>query len=219
LKHDDLDKRVSAYIDGALRGPKRERLEREMDSDSTLAVQVSRSRALGRLVRESWNEGPPAPAPEFLLAAIRPAMAEIDRERNARPTWQRGLDSLLGRLIAALRPSPAFAMATAVAFFGALAFLPRFEATNGMLDGSMFNLASHSQEISSTSDSSPLTQSVPLFQTAPVDFSADGSTTGVYDVAPGRPAVLFRGKDGSTTLWLIEDGDLSFRLERAGGWG
>ena len=35
----------------------------------------------------------------------------------------------------------------------------------------------------------------------------------------GRPAVLFRGKDGSTTLWLIDEGDLSYRLDASGGWG
>jgi anti-sigma factor RsiW len=221
LNHDDLEKRVSAYIDGALRGSKRELLERELDADPTLAKQVDRSRALGRLVREAWNEGPAAPPTEFLLAAIRPALAEIDRERNARPAWQRGLDSLVARFGAALRPSPALATAAAFAFVAALTLLPRFDMTNGMLDGSIFNLranrAAETAQVSST-QSSGLLQSSPLFpQSAPVNFGSEGFSS-VYDVSPHRPAVLFHGKDGSLTLWLIEDGDMSFRFG-SGGWG
>jgi hypothetical protein len=41
----------------------------------------------------------------------------------------------------------------------------------------------------------------------------------VYDVSPGRSAVLFQSGDGSTTLWLIEDGDLSFRFGSGEDWG
>lgn len=221
MKHDELEKRVSAYVDGALRASKRDQLERELDRDSRLAKQVDRSRALGRLVREAWNEGPAAPAPEFLLAAIRPALAEIDRERNARPAWQRGLDSFFARLASALRPSPAFATAAAAAFVLALALVPRFDVTSGMLDGSIFKFgASRATEAAlvSSDPAAEANQSSPLFPSAPVDFSADGFGS-VYDVSPGRPAVLFHGKDGSMTLWLIDDGDLSFRFGYGGGWG
>lgn len=220
MKHDDLEKRVSAYVDGALRGPKRERLERELDGNASLADQVARSRALGRLVREAWTEGPLAPSPEFLIAAIRPALAEIDRERNAQPAWQRRLESLMAQLTAVLRPSPALAFAAAAAFVAALTLMPRFEVTQGMLDGNLFASWNAAETVTAQAPAAATepNQSSPLFESLPADFSADGPGT-VYDVSPGRrPAVLFHSQDGSTMLWLIDDGDTSFRLG-AGGWG
>ncbi len=220
MKHDDFEKRVSSFIDGALRGPKREQLERELDRDPRLARQVERSRALGRLVRESWNEGPAAPAPDYLLAAIRPVLAEIDRERSARPAWERAFESFVTRFVLPLRPSPALATAAAFAFVAALTLIPRFD-TNGLLDTSLFPpnpLTENTQIPTSPVASSEPTQSVPLFPTATVDFSVDGSSS-VYDASPGHPAVLWRGKDGSQTLWLIDQGDLSSLFDSAGGWG
>lgn len=221
MKHDDLDKRVSAYVDGALRGPKRERLERELDADAGLADQVARSRALGRLVREAWTEGPSAPAADFLIAAIRPALAEIDRERNAQPAWQRSLESLLAQLTSALRPSPALAFAAAGAFVLALTLLPRFEMTQGMLDGNLFaswNGAESPTAPAPVAGTEP-NQSSPLFESMPAEFSADGPGS-VYDLSPGRrPAVLFHSQDGSTMLWVIDEGDTSMRFGAAGGWG
>ena len=216
MKHDDLDKRVSAYVDGALRGAKRDQLERELEADSHLARQVDRSRALGRLVRDAWNEGPAAPAPEFLIAAIRPALAEIDRERNMRPGWQRALDSVFARLTASWLPSPAFATATAVAFVAALALMPRFELTSGMLDGSLFKLhASAPQELPFSAAVGGVT-ATPMFSPAQAGWSAEAPPT--LDVAPNRPAMLFHSTDGSSTLWLIDPGDLSF-LDSLGGYG
>lgn len=223
MNHDDLDKRVSAYVDGALRGTKREQLEREFEADSLLVQQVTRSRALGRLVREAWLEGPPAPSPEYLIAAIRPALAEIDRERAARPTWQRAFEAFAARLAASLRPSPAFATATAVAFVAALALMPRLDMTDGLLAGSLSKLAADRppQTARVTGESSsgvtPLRQPA-IFLPASLDFGTEGIGS-VYDISPGRPAMLFRAKDGSTTLWLIENGDLSFRFPSSEGWG
>ena len=217
MKHDDLDKRVTAYVDGAVRGAKREQFERELEGDSRLAQQVDRSRALGRLVREAWSEGPAAPAPEFLLAAIRPALAEIDRERNLRPAWQRVLDSVFARFTVNLWPSPAFATATAVAFVAALALMPRFELTNGMLDGSLFKLgATAPQALPFSAAVGGATSSTPLFSPAQAGWSAEAPPT--LDVAPSRPAMLFHSTDGSSTLWLMDPADLSF-LESLGGYG
>ena len=219
MKHDDLEKRVSAYVDGALRGGKRERLERELDADARLAGQVARSRALGRLVREAWTDGPAAPAPEFLLAAIRPALAEIDRERAAQPAWQQAVESLWTRLTASLRPSPALGFAAAAAFVAALTLLPRYDAANGLLDGNLLGFGAGAQQTAQApaAEGAEPNQSSPLFETMPADFNADGP---VYDLAPGRrPAVLFHSPDGTTTLWLIDEGDLSLRMGAAGGWG
>ena len=216
MKHDDLDKRVTAYIDGVLRGPKRERLEREFATDPHLARQVDRSRALGRLVRDAWNEGPAAPSPDFLLVALRPALAEIDRERNARPAWQRAVDGFFARFAASLRPSPALATAAAFAFVAALTLIPRFDLS---MPVSIF-APGGSPELAPppVTRASSSSMSIPLFPSQQVDFSAEGSTH-LQDAAPGHPAVLWRGKDGSQTLWLIEPGGLSFLLDTAEGWG
>lgn len=208
MKHEKFDKRVSAYADGALRGPKRARLEEELERDPGLAKQLDRSRALGRLVRESWSEGPAAPSPDFLLASIRPALAQIDRERRARPSWLRQLEIALARVGAALRPSPALAAAAVGAFVFALAILPH-QPLPGGLGASVFEVAHQNSE--SASLTRELVHQPPgpdaFSLSVPADFSAD--LDNVYDVSPGRPAVLFQSGDGSTMLWLIDDGDLS----------
>ena len=94
----DLDKRMSAYLDGALADTRRDRFERELERDPALQEQLKRSRALSQLVRESWTDGPASPPPELLIAALRPALAAITRERRARPAWQQALDDWRMRL-------------------------------------------------------------------------------------------------------------------------
>ncbi|HTO06119.1 MAG TPA: hypothetical protein VMR86_03605 [Myxococcota bacterium] len=220
MKHDDLDKRVSAYVDGVLRGAKRDQLERELQLDEKLARQVTRSRALGRAVREAWTEGPAAPAPEYLLAVIRPALAEIDRERRAQPAWQRTLETVLARLSASLRPSPALATAAGLAFVLALAIMPRIDVGRGLLEGNVAGRALRpiAERRATAHHSLPNDLAIGPFGTMPTDFGENGSGA-VYDVSPGpRPAVLFRGRDGSVTLWIVDQGDLSFR-PGAGGRG
>ena len=218
MTHDELDKRVSAYVDGALRGAKREQLEREMDTDARLAGQVQRSRALGKLVRAAWTEGPAAPSPDFLLAAIRPALAEIDRERSARPAWQRRVDSAFARLGAALRPSPVFATAAAFAFVLALTVLPRLDIGTAVQTNFAGPAAQTPVEGSSVSGQRTAMPAEPIVPSSQAGFTADGPD-GVYYVWPDRPAVLLHTPDGSNTLWLIDDGDLSLRLHSARRWG
>ena len=213
MKYEKFDKRISAYADGALRGPKRAELEQELERDPKLAAQLDRSRALGRLVREAWSEGPAAPSPDFLLASIRPALAQIDRERRAQPSWQRTLEIALARIGAALRPSPALATAAVAAFVLALAILPQPE-----LQGLEGSLSAHSESASLTRELVHMPPAPDAFSlSVPADFSAE--LDNVYDVSPGRPAVLFQSGDGSTTLWLIEDGDQSFRFSSGQDWG
>ncbi|MFI5315722.1 MAG: hypothetical protein ACHQ6T_08470 [Myxococcota bacterium] len=220
-----MDKRVSAYVDGALRGAKREQLERELDTDSQLAEQVRRSRALGRIAREAWTEGPAAPSPEFTLAAIRPALAEIDRERKARPFWLRELDALLGRVGDALRPSPLLAAAAAVAFVAALTVMPRLDIANGALDGRIPGASLGVTVAPPGAGQSHARAAAPVIPSMFVDFTADGLGS-VRDLSPGRPAVLFHSGDGSNVLWLIDEGELSYRVGplsyrvgRGGQWG
>ena len=217
MKYEKFDRRVSAYADGALRGPKRAQLEEELERDPLLAAQLDRSRALGRLVREAWSEGPAAPSPDFILASIRPALAQIDRERRAQPSWQRTLELALARIAAALRPSPALATAAVAAFVLALAILPH-DPLPGGLGANVFEASQHAQSASLTRELVHMPPAPDAFSlSVPADYSAD--LDNVYDLSPGRPAVLFQSGDGSTTLWLIEDGDMSFRFGSGGDWG
>ena len=106
MKSGDLDKRLSAYLDGALADSKRERLERELERDPALQKQLKRSQALGSLVREAWTEGPAAPPPDFLIAALRPQLAAIARERRARPPGSASLEQARVRLASWFGPVP-----------------------------------------------------------------------------------------------------------------
>jgi len=187
----------------------------ELDEEAT--------RALGRLVREAWTEGPPAPSADFMLAAIRPALAQIDRERRARPSWTRAVDGAFARLAAFLRPSPALAMAAAAAFLVMVALVQRSHDVRNVLGvGVSAQLApgrGHSPMVSLVPDApKPAFQAVPN-PFANADYPADGLGT-VYDVSPvRRPAVLFHSNDGAVMLWVIDDGDLSQRNALGRPWG
>jgi hypothetical protein len=219
LKSSDLDKRLSAYQDGALGDAKRDRLERELESDVALQKQLKRGRALAHLVREAWTEGPAAPAPELLIAALRPQLAAISRERRARPAWQQTLELVRVRLANWIGPAP-LATSAVAAFLLALAFLPR-------PSGPIPNLSALLPSEQSPLPSLPLTHApepssrlvAPRTPFAPANLSQDAAA-GVYDLSPGEsPAMIFQNDDGSTILWLLEDDDLSILLERMDRWG
>ena len=178
------------------------------------------TRALGRLVRESWNEGPQAPSPDFLLAAIRPALAEIDRERRARPSWSRAVDRVFANVGALLRPSPALATAAAVAFLAVTALVPHSSTVGKFVGGVGADLpgahASRGRTLTTEGPQSVFPNRSWGFQDA--RFPTDGLGS-IYDVTPvRRPAVLFHSNDGALTLWVIDDGDVSQRASH-GGWG
>jgi hypothetical protein len=187
----------------------------ELDEEAT--------RVLGRLVREAWNEGPPAPSADFLLAAIRPALSEIDRERRARPSFSRALDGAFSRLAAFLRPSPALAMAAAGAFLFMVALVQRSHDVRNALGlgvgAQLVQVRSHPSPITPVPDAPKSAFQVVPNPFANADYPADGLGS-VYDVSPvRRPAVLFHSNDGAVTLWVIDDGDLSQRNALARPWG
>ncbi len=223
MKNDDLDKRLSAYLDGALAEVRRERFERELERDASLQKQLRRSRALSGLVREAWTEGPVAPSPEFLIASIRPHIAAISRERRARPAWQQSLEHARMRLAGWFSPAT-LATSAVAAFLLAVAILPRQEAAVPGLAASLPvsppPTSAHFGSVQSSS--SPVWPSQrQIFGTpfAPASTAPDRSA-GVYDVESGEsPAMLFQNEDGSTVLWLLEDDDLSQMLERMDRWG
>ena len=219
MKSGDFDKRLSAYLDGALVDAKRERLERDLERDPALQKQLERSRALGSLVREAWTEGPAAPPPDVLLSALRPQLAAIARERRERPAWQRAFEQTRVRLASWFGPMP-LATSAAAAFLLALAMLPRPTGPNANFSALLPTGPGPSDATSPLRTRSSSTQFIlprPPFAPASLSQSAEA---GVYDLSPGeRPAMIFQNDDGSTMLWLLEDDDLSQLLERMDRWG
>jgi len=220
LKSGDLDKRLSAYLDGALADSKRDRLERDLERDPALQKQLKRSQALGSLVREAWTEGPAAPPPDLLISALRPHLAAIARERRERPAWQRAFEQARVRLASWFGPMP-LATSAAAAFLLALAMLPR---PTGEIPNLSAFLASGQAPVQSTATIGTRTPSTyfvapPRLPFAPASLSQNAAA-GVYDLSPGeRPAMIFQNDDGSTMLWLLEDDDLSQLLELMDRWG
>lgn len=221
MKSGDLDKRLSAYLDDALAVAKRDRFERELERDPALQKQLKRSQALGSLVREAWTEGPAAPPPEFLIAALRPQLAAISRERRARPAWERALEDARLWLSRWIHPVP-LATSAAAAFLLAIALLPR-------PDGSIQDLSASLSTLQSPPTQAPALGFAPAapprspfgFRSpfAPANLSRDAAA-GIYDVSPGEyPAMLLQNEDGSTLLWLLEDDGLSLLMERLDRWG
>jgi anti-sigma factor RsiW len=212
LKQTKIDKRVSAYADGALDGARRARLERELEEDAELREGLQRTQALGRLVRDAWNEGPPAPSADFLLASLRSELAAIDRERRAQPAWQQALERARGALGRWLGPVP-IATSAAAAFLLALLVMPGAMSPVGGVTAALPAAPAASIEPVVLPQSRAPRPAGGLF--APADFSGS-----IYDVSPSeRPAMLFQGKDGSTMLWLLDDDGLSYFLESMDRWG
>ncbi len=219
MKKTTFDKRLSAYADGALEGARRGRLERELERDPALREALERTQSLGRLVREAWTEGPPAPPTDFLIASLRGQLAAIDRERRARPAWQQALERgrvALGRWFG---PVP-IATSAAAAFLLALVLLPRAMEPVGLLGAQLQGVPAESAPSPSfrLPDEGVSRAPAPVSPFSHADYF--GGSSSVYDVAPSeRPAMIFQGKDGSTLLWLLDGDDLSYWLESMDRWG
>ena len=218
-----MDKRLSAYVDGVLPDARRARLEREMERDPALREALQRTQSLGRLVRDSWSEGPPAPPTDFVIASLRSQLHAIDRERRARPAWQQALERARVALGHWFGPVP-IATSAAATFLLAITLLPNmpnvFDPVNGTGATLPVTMPRPMPSTASFSATGTRSQSTPrptsLF--APADFSTDSSS--IYDLSPSeRPAMIFQGKDGSTVLWLLDDDGLSRFLESLDLWG
>jgi anti-sigma factor RsiW len=219
LKKTKFDKRVSAYADGALEGTRRTRLERELDRDPALRETLERTQSLGRLVRDAWTDGPPAPPTDFLIASLRSQLTAIDRERRARPAWQQALEHARVKLGHWFGPVP-IATSAAAAFLLALVLLPQ---TTGQVEG----LGAALTPATAVPRSPVPPYSAPPMSRLPrrdgsfshADFSTDGRGA-IYDFSPTeRPAMIFREKDGSTMLWLLDDDGLSWWRDSMDRWG
>lgn len=75
-----VERWLDAYRDRALPPAQRERVKRAVEAEPAYERRVAETEALGRAVREAWSEGPPAPAPDLLIAKLRPEMGRADLE-------------------------------------------------------------------------------------------------------------------------------------------
>jgi anti-sigma factor RsiW len=113
-----IERQLDALRDSLLEPPRASELERQLGSQTDEGRRMRRSVALGDAIRTAWQDGPPAPPDEVLLARLRPALQQIDAELQA--------PSPLARALAALRDGPRLVpgLATAGAAAGmALALL------------------------------------------------------------------------------------------------
>ncbi len=94
------------------------------EPDST---ELRRSEALGRVIRDSWTAGPPAPDPEALIARLRPALARMDEEIGERSPAAR-LRERLRALTPPIRPV-AFTASLAAAALALMLVLPPLTPT------------------------------------------------------------------------------------------
>jgi anti-sigma factor RsiW len=195
-----LEKQVGAYRDGALSKARSDEIRRRLESDPEARTELARYESLGRLTREAWREGPPAPSAELLIAALRPGMARIDAElEEQRSSRQRGW----------WLPVPVLAMGAAAAV--AAAVLLRSDVLEPLAGARAPELVARAE------NPAPLAAS-PVADAAP-NVSEE---LPVYELAQGdSPLVVF--EDGGTTfIWLLDEpkrpDDLSSLTLVSGGW-
>lgn len=148
--------------------------------------------ALGRLVRDAWNAGPPPTSVEAMLASLRPALVRVDREIEAASG---GLAEKLRRLV---QPPMLGGLATGTATAALILFLlsPRPIADSGYT----------TVELTPTGDPTVVRSAVPDVD-EPDARLAEGS--GV-EVESHDPVLIFESED-STLIWVVEgQDDISF---------
>ena len=169
------ERELGAYRDGELRGAERERVRSRLSEDPAAALELERVNALGGAVRAAWSEGPPAPAAEFVIQALRPELARIDRERAARRSWWRRSPL---ELLAPLRSAQAMGLAGTLAAALVIVFLQ----TPG-----------------------PGLQGVPVSPEADLmaSFGAPSSIYDLEQARD--PLLIYELADGVTVIWMLEE--------------
>ena len=193
-----VEQRLAAYRDGEGSRRERRRAECRIEYDSEARRHVDRTEQLGRAVRDAWVEGPPPPAPEYLIAALRPELARVD-EALVRDWPARAL----GWARWTFRPAPAFALV------GGLALLLLFVQTPQ--DGA--------DAPGLPADSAPTLAALPssgaLLANTAIEPLED---TTIYDLAVGDSSLMIlQGADGSTLIWILEEPD-RLSLAALDGW-
>ncbi len=191
------EKKIEAYLDGATSVRERQRLERRVREDDAARRHLEMTQVLGRGIQKAWSEGPLAPSPEYLIAALRPEMDRIDAERAGSPRWE----GTAQRLAALLRPVPIAAIA------GAAALVLIVVTSLGLPQGDEGLDLGKTARVQEPASSQPVA--------LPAVFD---SPTTIYDLAQGDwPLMIFEADDGATVLWMLEEEGLS-RLAAAAGW-
>jgi anti-sigma factor RsiW len=106
-----LERKLWIYSDGELSPQAQERMKRRLEADAESRARLHQMETLGQVIRESWTEGPQAPAPGLVINALRPELARVDEERADRSPWRR----LREHLGDTLKPAPVRALAGSVA--------------------------------------------------------------------------------------------------------
>jgi hypothetical protein len=196
-----LEKQVGAYRDGALSEGQADAVRRRLESDPQAREELARHESLGRLTREAWREGPPAPSAELLIAALRPAMARIDEElEEKRSSRRRGW----------FVPVPLLAVGAAAAVVAALLLQP----------------AALPEPLGSARAPGLVARAenpAPLAVEPIADAAQVAEELPVYELAQGDAPLLVFEDDGTTFIWLLEepkrsDDDLSSLTIAHGGW-
>ncbi len=209
-----VERRIEAYGDGALSRLERERVERRDLQEAECERHLRQTGALGELIREAWNEGPPSPSPEYVIGAVRPAMAAVDAERAAAPVWGRTLE----HLASFVRPANVALVGAAAA---AVFLLLPSSVPRGPQPAAPGELTART-----VAPAAPLAPEIePLaFAQLPAVFEDGvalnvGVPHAIYDLAQGEtPLMLFEADDGATVIWLLDQAELSGALPGAGGW-
>ena len=185
------ERELGAYRDGELSRRTRERLERELELDGEGTQRLAELKNLGTVIREAWTEGPPSPASQFVVNALRPELARIDAERRAAGGfWQR----LSRRLEPVLRPAPVTALAaTAVAALFLVIVSPP------TLDGGPVGPVPLQTALAS-----------PILTTPSAIYDLDQEES---------PLLVYEIEGGVTVIWLLEDEQgLTQRVSDEDGW-
>jgi len=170
---------LAAYRDGALGDASRARTERRLESDPDARRELGELDALGTAVRSAWNEGPPAPRTDHLIAALRPELARIDRERAAERE-NSGLRRVLAAVRQLARPIPIGALSAAAAL--ALAISTGVIPMPGS-SGSDF-------------------QGTDVAGTMSIE-----SPSAIYDLRGGDQPLMIFEEGEATVIWMLPDDD------------
>ena len=190
------EKKLNALHDGALSERERQRMHARVHAEPELRRYLDETRALGSIVREAWSEGPRAPAPEYVISALRPAMARIDAERAAASPWARTREILSDWL----RPAPIAAALIGTTALVLIAVLPT--PRNPVLRDSLTTNFSGARSMATVEPN-------PLIEPVSQSGSALHAPGAIYDIASeGTPLMFFESED-ATVIWVIPDDSLS----------
>jgi anti-sigma factor RsiW len=179
---------LAAYRDGALGEASRARTERRLDSDPDARRELGELDALGTAVRSAWTEGPPAPRTDHLIAALRPELARIDRERAAEREGS-GLRRVFAAVRQLGRPIPIGALSAAAAL----------------------TLAISAGVIPLSGSPGPGSQGTEVAGAMSIE-----SPSAIYDLRGDQPLMIFEEGE-ATVIWMLPDDENVSRAPTAGG--